>query len=59
MKSGRKQAASPYSYGFDCSNASNYVPLLPFPYQIFNPPPTAFSAVVLIAMLVYNLISQI
>ena len=55
MKSGRKHATSPYSHGFDCRNTSNYVPLLPFPYQIFNPP-TAFSAVILIAMQVYNLI---
>jgi hypothetical protein len=52
-KNGRKHTASPYSHGFDCRNTSKYVPLLPFPYRIFNPPPT-FSAVVSIAMQVYN-----
>jgi hypothetical protein len=54
MNSGRKYAPSPYIHGFDCGNTSNCVPLLPFPYGIFQYPPPLFSAVVLIAMEVYN-----
>jgi len=31
-----KQIVSLQPRGFDCRNTSNYVPLLPFPYRIFN-----------------------
>jgi hypothetical protein len=44
LKNGREQAASPYSHGFDCRNTGNYVPLLPFPHRIFNPPPGIHSS---------------
>ena len=58
MKSGRKHTAIPYSHGFDCRNSRNCDPLVPFPYRIYNSPPE-FSAVVLMAMQVYNLMSDL